>query len=214
MISVKTPVNIKSKNAEITWFLPEIPDDFNSWKQRILMIQIPRVPELTTVFESPWLFSPQDPVEDPSVDHATIQAKVVMERRPYVSDWMQLLPHPRLLQVISILRYVEPCSHEKRTSLNTQHSTSKILFATCSRCTCCLWVWVLCRDSGENGLGSQHATLHSCVGAFDLWDIHKTGAAANQYSSRERQFRDGLERCMKKMTANPTFRHLTFCYWL
>lgn len=38
------------------------------------------------MFESPWLFSSQDPVEDSSVDHATIEAKRVMERWPYVSD--------------------------------------------------------------------------------------------------------------------------------
>lgn len=78
------------------------------------------------MFESPWLFSSEDPVEDSSVDHSTIQAKVVMERWPYVSDRMQLLPHPWLLQVIRILRYVEPCSDSKRININllsSMHST-------------------------------------------------------------------------------------------
>lgn len=73
------------------------------------LIKLTRVVELTTVFKSPWLFSSKDPVEDSSVDHATIQAKVVMERWPDVSDRMQLLPHPGLLQVIRILGYMEPC---------------------------------------------------------------------------------------------------------
>lgn len=50
--------------------------------------------ELTTVFEGPWLFSSKDPVEDSCVDHATIQAKVVVERWPDVSDGIQFLPHP------------------------------------------------------------------------------------------------------------------------
>lgn len=209
-----------------------------------------------------------------------------MERWPYVSDWMQLLPHPWLLQVIRILRYVEPCSDSKRININlfsSMHSTklsirhnvenldeptsSWFLYAgvfpswvlitvglwldticllsnfdihiylpsvwgcwpvvwpniqqvkfcfrgsistVCSHCTCRLWIWVLCRDSGENGLGSQHATLHSCVGAFNLGDIHETRAAANQHSSRERQFWDGLERNTREVMANLTFQPSTF----
>lgn len=62
---------------------------------------------LTTVFEGPRLFSSEDPVENPSVDHATVQAKVIVEGRPYVSHCMQLFPHPRILQVVSVLRYME-----------------------------------------------------------------------------------------------------------
>lgn len=59
-------------------------------------------------------------------------------------------------------------------------------------CTCRLRVQALCYDFGEDGLSSQHATLHSCVGAFDLWDVHQTRAAANQQASRESQLWDGL----------------------
>lgn len=62
---------------------------------------------LTTVFEGPWLFSSKDPVEKPSVDHATIQAKVIVERRPDISYCIQLFPHPRILQVLSVLGYME-----------------------------------------------------------------------------------------------------------
>lgn len=35
---------------------------------------------LTTVFEGPGLFSSEEPVENPSVNHATVQAKVIVER--------------------------------------------------------------------------------------------------------------------------------------
>lgn len=60
--------------------------------------------------------------------------------------------------------------------------------------TCRVRVAALCCDLGEDGLGSQHAALHGCVGAFDLGDVHEAGAAANQEPSREGQLRDGLER--------------------
>lgn len=59
-------------------------------------------------------------------------------------------------------------------------------------CTCRLGIRALSGDFGENGLGSQHAALHCRVGAFDLWDVHEAGAAANQQPSRESQLRDGL----------------------
>lgn len=44
-----------------------------------VLFKLTTVPELTTVFEGPWLLSSKDPVEDSSVDHSTIQAKVVVE---------------------------------------------------------------------------------------------------------------------------------------
>lgn len=62
---------------------------------------------LTTVFEGPWLFSSEDPVEKSSVNHTTIQAKVIVEGRPDVSNCIQLFPHPRVLQVLRVLRYME-----------------------------------------------------------------------------------------------------------
>lgn len=55
-----------------------------------------------------------------------------------------------------------------------------------------LWLQLLCCDFGENGLSSQHAALHGRVGAFDLWDVHEAGAAADEHASRERQLGDGL----------------------
>merc|ERR1719357_763182 len=67
------------------------------------------VPLRATVFERPWLLSSEDPVENPSIDHATIQAKVIVEGWPDVSHRVQLFPHPRLLQHLRILRYVESC---------------------------------------------------------------------------------------------------------
>lgn len=68
--------------------------------------------------------------------------------------------------------------------------------------TCRLRVQVLSCDFGENGLSSQHATLHCCVGSFDLWDVHETRAAANQQPSRESQLWDGLERKRKELVLN------------
>lgn len=62
---------------------------------------------LTAVLEGPRLFPSEDPVEDAGVDHAAVQAKVIVERRPDVSYSVQLLPHPRLLQVVRIFRRME-----------------------------------------------------------------------------------------------------------
>ena len=49
---------------------------------------------LTTVFEGPRLFPSEDPVEDTSVGHSTVQAEVIVEWRPDVSHRAQLFPHP------------------------------------------------------------------------------------------------------------------------
>lgn len=59
--------------------------------------------------------------------------------------------------------------------------------------TCRGRIGAVCRDFGENGLGGQHAALHSRVGTLDLWHVHETGAAANQQPSREGQLWDGLQ---------------------
>lgn len=94
---------------------------------------------------------------------------------------LPIVPHSQLLITMKKLQISAICSHPS---------------------TCCLRLWVFCRDSGENGLGSQHAALHRRVGAFNLRDIHETGAAANQNPSRERQFGDGLGRSIREMMAN------------
>lgn len=62
---------------------------------------------LTTVFECPGLFSSEDPVEYSCVDHTTIEAKVIVEGRSDVPHCVQLLPHPRILQGLCILGYME-----------------------------------------------------------------------------------------------------------
>lgn len=49
---------------------------------------------LTTVFEGPWLFPSKDPVENAGVDHAAVQAKVIVERWTDISNRVQLFPHP------------------------------------------------------------------------------------------------------------------------
>lgn len=64
---------------------------------------------LTTVFERPGLLPPEDPVEDAGVNHPAVQAKVIVEGRPDVPHGVQLLPHPRLLQGLSVLRDVKSC---------------------------------------------------------------------------------------------------------
>lgn len=69
---------------------------------------------LTAVFKCPWLFPSQDPVEDPSVDHATVQAEVIVERRPDVSHCVQLFPHPGVLQALSVLRHMETWDDKKK----------------------------------------------------------------------------------------------------
>lgn len=66
--------------------------------------------------------------------------------------------------------------------------------------TCRLWIQALGCDLGEDGLCSQHAALHGGVGAFDLWDVHETGAAAYQQPPGERQLRDGLPRKVESGT--------------
>jgi len=62
---------------------------------------------LTAVFECPRLFSSKDPVENPSIDHTSIQAEVIVERWPDVPHRLQLLPYPRILQGFSILRNMD-----------------------------------------------------------------------------------------------------------
>lgn len=70
---------------------------------------------LTTVFEGPGLLPPEDPVEESGVDHPSIEAKVVVEGRPDVPHGVQLLPHPRALQVVCILRDMETWRSRQRT---------------------------------------------------------------------------------------------------
>lgn len=77
-------------------------------------------------------------------------------------------------------------------------------------CTCCLRIRVLCCDFAENGFSSQHATLHSCVGAFDLWDVHETRATAYQQPPGESQLWDRLERKRKELM--PIFNFPAFCF--
>lgn len=59
------------------------------------------------MFERPWLFAPEDPVEDPRVDHAAVQTKVVVEGRSDVPDGVELLPHPGRLQGLGVLGSVQ-----------------------------------------------------------------------------------------------------------
>lgn len=81
----------------------------------------------TTVFEGPRLFSSEDPVENSSVNHATIQAKVIVEGRPDVSYCIQLFPHPRILQVVTVLGYMEPWKDSK-----TKRTVSGIVKRFCT----------------------------------------------------------------------------------
>lgn len=59
------------------------------------------------MFQGPGLLSSEDPVEDPRVDHPPVQTEVIVEGRPDVSNCVQLFPHPGVLQVVSVFRYVK-----------------------------------------------------------------------------------------------------------
>lgn len=87
---------------------------------------------LTTVFECPGLFASEDPVEDPGVDHAAVQAKVIVEGRPDVSDRAKLFPHPRVLQSVGVLGRVEAWEEETRKK-EIIHLRNAISFLLCRR---------------------------------------------------------------------------------
>ena len=59
------------------------------------------------MLQGPGFLAPQDPIEDAGVDHAPVQTQVVVEGGSDVPHRVELLPHPRRLQALSVLRDVE-----------------------------------------------------------------------------------------------------------
>lgn len=73
---------------------------FNSWNLNAKIVfnkPMKYCQTLTSVFQCPWLFPTEDPVENAGVHHAAVEAKVIVKRRPDVSNRMKFLPNPWFL---------------------------------------------------------------------------------------------------------------------